>query len=283
MHKRGQVTVFIILGIVIIALIGMLFFFRGDLIESIFEGETSGLFTSADIEPVKDVVQGCVEITLMDAIEHVSNQGGYNSPVLSDSYSRDSYGVPVVYAWTCNAGTRLPSLDALGTQLNLYMSDHRDEIIECIDSGIEVYKKSWTIQNINEFNLGDASISETYVRQRIYYDGANVLSVKKGDYAATATEVLAELNIALGQAQEMAAEIAGCYNGDFVGVDEAYNSYCNVDGIPFRTELYNMRNYRNVITLLQTTCAPDQDECYHLLIPAPNREDILFNVALKTC
>ncbi len=101
MHKRGQVTVFIILGIIVVALIGMLFFFRGDLIEDIFEGEGAGLFSSADIEPVKDVVQGCVEITLMDAIEHVSNRGGYNSPAISDSYSRDSYGLPIVYAWNC--------------------------------------------------------------------------------------------------------------------------------------------------------------------------------------
>ncbi len=177
----------------------------------------------------------------------------------------------------------MPSLDALGEQLNMYMSDHRDEIVSCIDNGIDIYKKSWTIENINEFNLGDASISDNYVRQRISYNPSSVLSVKKGDYAATATEIMAELNIALGQAQEMAAEIASCYNGDFVGIDEAYNSYCNVDGVPFRTELYNMRNYRNVVTLLQTACNPARDDCYHILIPAPNREDILFNVALKTC
>ena len=283
MYKRGQVTVFIILGIVIVALIGVLFFFRGDLIEGLLEGETSGLFSSADIEPVKDVVQGCVETTLMDAIEHVSNRGGYNSPALSSQYSRDSYGLPIVYAWTCSAGTRLPSLAALGGQLNMYMADHRDEITSCIDDNVDEYKKSWTIQNINEFILGDAVVSDTYVRQRIRYDSTSVLSVKKGDYAATATEIMAELNIALGQAQEMAAEIASCYNGDFVGVDITYNSYCNIDGVPFRTELYNMRNYRNVVSLLQTSCNPARDECYHLLIPAPNREDILFNVALKTC
>jgi len=283
MHKRGQVTVFIILGIVIIALVGILFFFRGEILGGIFNTETSGLFTSADIEPVKDVVQGCVEITLMDAIEHVSNQGGYNSPIVSNFYSRDSYGVPVVYAWTCDGGTRLPSLDALGVQLNLYMTDHRQEIVDCIDQGTEIYRNSWIIQNINDFSLGDASISENYVRQRIYYTGANVLSVKKGDYVATATEIMAELNIALGQAQEMAAEIASCFNGDFEGVSEAYNSYCNIDGVPFRVELYNMRNYRNVVTLLHHNCDPVEDDCYHLLIPAPNREDILFNVALKTC
>jgi len=282
MYKRGQVTVFIILGIVIVALIGVLFFFRGNLIEDIFGGESSGLFTSADIEPVKDVVQGCVEITLMEAIEHVSNRGGYHDPVLIDSYSRDSYGIPVVYAWTCEHGTRLPSLDALGTQVGYYMSDHREGIIECINNGIEVYQNSWDISNIREFDLGDAMISENFVRQRIDYIGAP-LSVEKGDYTATATEIMAEVNIALGQAQEMAAEITSCFNGDFEGVSESYNSYCDQDGVPFRVELYNMRNYRNVVTLLHHNCDPVKDDCYHLLIPVPNREDILFNVALKEC
>ena len=282
MNKRGQVTVFIILGIIIIALVGVLFFFRGNLIEDIFGSESSGLFTSADIEPVKDVVQGCVEITLMEAIEHVSNRGGYNDPVLIDSYSRDSYGIPVVYAWTCEHGTRLPSLEALGTQLNYYMTDHRDVIIECINNGIEVYQNSWDISNIQDFSLGNAMISGDFVRQRIDYFN-EPLSVEKGEYTATSTEIMAEVSIALGQAQEMAAEITSCFNGDFEGVSDSYNSYCNQDGVPFRVELYNIRNYRNVVTLLHHNCDPAKDDCYHLLIPAPNREDILFNVALKKC
>ena len=88
----------------------------------------------------------------------------------------------------------------------------------------------------------------------------------------------------MGQAQEIAAEISSCFNGDYSGVDADYNVYCTPEeGVPFRGELYSMVNYRNVVNLLHQACSPGCDDCYHLQIPAPDREDIVFNVALRTC
>ena len=179
MSKRGQVTVFIILGIIILALFGALLYFKGDLIGINIGDNTDDGFTSPDIEPVKDVVGECAQIVLLDGIEWVSNRGGYFSPVNATSASRTSNDILVAYAWHYDHGTRLPTLTALGEQINLYMSDHREEIEDCIDENIGSYLDSWNIENINEFILGPVQITEMFVKQELIYPGDQLLSIQK--------------------------------------------------------------------------------------------------------
>ncbi|MBS3172218.1 hypothetical protein J4438_01385 [Candidatus Woesearchaeota archaeon] len=278
MKKRGQATVFIILGIVILALFGLLFFLRGNLVSDLFNIESTKQYESADIEPVKDVISNCVELTLLDGVEWVSNHGGYFNPVDSQKYSRDAGEILVSYSWGKDLGSKLPTLQGLGEQINLYMKEHSAEIEGCIDSGLIDYKKSWTITNEKSFSLETPQISDNIVRQKINYD-TNQLSVKKDDYAATAKEIMAEVEIALGQAQRMAVEISSCFNGDYLPTN--FNTYCNNGGVPFRAELYNMKYPNNVVRMLHQDCGRC-DDCYVLLIPNQGG-DIVFNVALRIC
>jgi len=285
MHKRGQVTVFIILGIVILVLFGLLMFLRGDILQGDVDTVTGRSFTSADIEPVKDVVSECVEVSLLKGIEHVSNRGGYFDPVSSDDYSRDVNGVNVVYSWSFENGNRVPSLSLLGRQVNFYLEENREDIIACIDEGLGDYKRQWNIQNWDAFILDEPHVSERFVRQIVRFPLDAPLTVDKGnEYFGEAREVVSELDIALGQAQRLAADIVSCYNGDYNSIIYSeYNSYCNQDGVAFRTELYNMRYYRNVVKSNHQNCGDDCNQCYTLFIPAPERDDIVYNVGMKTC
>lgn len=279
MKKRGQVTVFIILGIVVLTLFALLLALRGDLFSNLFNIQGTKQIERADIEPVKDVVASCVEITLLDSIEWVSNRGGYFNPVNSEKYSRTAGEVLVAYSWGSNLGIRLPTLQGLGEQINLYISEHRAEIESCIDKGLEQYKRSWTISNEKSFTLETPQITDNTVKQKIKYNG-NLLSVKKDDYVGTASEVMAELDLALGQAHRMAVEISSCFNGDYLPGD--FNTYCNIGGVPFRAELYNVKYSRNVVKMLHQDCDGQCNDCYLLLIPS-QEENIIFNVALRTC
>ncbi|MDO8528818.1 MAG: hypothetical protein Q7S06_02920 [Nanoarchaeota archaeon] len=69
MKKRGQVTIFIIIAIVIIALVVLFFTFKDKL----------GIFTP-ESNPVYLFTKGCVEETGKDAILYVTSNGGYVSP-----------------------------------------------------------------------------------------------------------------------------------------------------------------------------------------------------------
>nr|MBA4404739.1 hypothetical protein [Nanoarchaeum sp.] len=277
MKKRGQATVFIILGIVVLTLFGLLLALRGDLLSGIFNTGQSDQSRAANIEPVKEVIANCVEITLLDGVEWVSNRGGYFEPVDSEQYSYDSGDILVAYAWGSEIGTRLPTLDGLGIQINLYMAEHRAEIEDCIDKNLEQYQRIWSIRNEKDFSLGIPQITDNTITQRILFN--NPLSVSKGDYVGTSNEILAELDLALGQAHKMAVEISSCFNGDSLPAD--FNTYCNNGGVPFRAELYNMKYPNNVVRMLHQACAQCSD-CYHLYIPAEGG-DIIFNTDLATC
>ena len=280
MKKRGQVTIFIVLGIIVLVVFGLLFALKIDFVEDLFGGESGRQFDSVDIEAVKDSISFCVEGSLLDAVNHISNRGGYFSPINSSFYARDVYGVLVTYVWTSDYGTRLPSLTGLGDQIKLYMddSDNRVLIEECIEKQLEIYEDSWNFENVNEFEFKAPRVSANSIKQEIVYPASKVLSVKGRNGVATTTEVLAELDIALGQAQNVANEMVDCFNGNGFT-----NEYCNQDGVPFRMSVYNLLNYRNVIGMLEGDCGEGCLECYILKIPVENGNDVSFNVNMKTC
>ncbi|MBT4416495.1 hypothetical protein HOC80_00150, partial [archaeon] len=79
MEKRGQVTLFIIIGIVIVILIALGVYFRGELFDAV--GLTEELFYPSEIQEVVDEVQDCVDISTYEAVVSVGYKGGYyNTP-----------------------------------------------------------------------------------------------------------------------------------------------------------------------------------------------------------
>src|SRR3989344_2559670 len=74
MSKRGQVTVFIFMGILIVLLIAGFIFFRDQKVSSELQLEQSSKIPS---EQVRLFVNACLEKTTLDGIQFVSGQGGY--------------------------------------------------------------------------------------------------------------------------------------------------------------------------------------------------------------
>ena len=75
--KRGQITLFIILGIIIFAVFGMLFFLKNYVSSSAFEKEqeeSTELFTS--LGKYSSHIQSCLDLTSKAAVSLVGLQGG---------------------------------------------------------------------------------------------------------------------------------------------------------------------------------------------------------------
>ncbi|MFC1733401.1 hypothetical protein ACFL6I_24135 [candidate division KSB1 bacterium] len=85
--KRGQITLFIIIGVVILSALGLFLYLRGQVAE---EEE----FVPADIAPIKVFVDKCLEETAKDAILVVSLQGGY---YLAPENSLNFLGLKIPY------------------------------------------------------------------------------------------------------------------------------------------------------------------------------------------
>lgn len=70
MNKEAQVTWFVIVGIVLVFVAGIFFFYADTIISNLSD------LGSKDIEPVNDYILGCLDQTATQAIELVGKQGG---------------------------------------------------------------------------------------------------------------------------------------------------------------------------------------------------------------
>jgi len=80
MYKRGQVTIFIILGIVIVAVLAFVFFLGGISFGEELSNEEAQRFVSSRTEVVSTFVEGCVEQSAWVVLNTLGRQGGYVVP-----------------------------------------------------------------------------------------------------------------------------------------------------------------------------------------------------------
>ena len=283
MLKRGQVTVFIILGIVVVSIVGFVLYIGGIFEKEDFTEEELAFFISTRIEPVKDIIEGCVAEELVSAVTYVSNHGGYYSPLENEVYSFNSPSFYVSYSWNVVVGTRLPTLTGLGFQLNLYMNENLENIYDCIDNGLEEFEnEGLDLSNQKNFELEDPIISMNKISQKISYFNDRLFSIKKADYVATVSGLTAEVEIPLGQAQSVASSIVNCFVNQGSNLPSGFNTYCYVNGIPFNIAAYSLQYPTNIISLNHQSCGDVCNHCYYLEIPF-EQENIQFNVMLKEC
>ena len=126
-NKKGQVTVFLIVGIVLIAIAGMILFInKMGTVESLSTGEVT------QRDPVQSYIEDCLEEKLEEAIVLVALQGGSygipeNSVELTLQGSAPSIYVPYYYT---NEEIRIPNKDNLKEVIRTALEDNADE---CLD------------------------------------------------------------------------------------------------------------------------------------------------------
>lgn len=91
MHKRGQITVFVILGILIVAVLGLIFYLYN--LRTVPEVEKISGFDFSRTEVLKNYIEGCIEKAGNEALNLVGKQGGEINPGFYKPYfdSKVSY------------------------------------------------------------------------------------------------------------------------------------------------------------------------------------------------
>ncbi|MBT7706249.1 hypothetical protein HN747_02265 [archaeon] len=137
-EKRGQMTIFVIFGILIVFSIVAWFYFS-----------SSNLFTSSDDQPViqeittsaREFVKECVGLQLEDAIDEISNRGGYGydkNPSLTYKFQNISY-----LCHTLNYDENCVNLEpvlmgSVDTEIESYLSSG---VESCFNDLLESYKR----------------------------------------------------------------------------------------------------------------------------------------------
>ena len=173
--KRGQVTYFIIASIIILIAIVMILFARSEFSKNLYEEQRIKLVgVPADIKPVEEYVQNCLDEIEDDAITLVMLQGGYLYPNLDPGKYKEYTSIDIAH-WYYGEEDLSPDINDIENNLAYYA----DEILPtCIDSISENYE-------FNEYNLsynqietnvnikGDNFIFNSDINLNIEYKGKN--------------------------------------------------------------------------------------------------------------
>lgn len=213
MKKRGQVALFIILGIIIVVVIGFIYFNRGLIIKTKTSTESNEKFVSARLEPIKTQVQNCVQKSALKGLVILGKQGGHFKPYKYEELS----GFNVSYScYRANQETvnQLPLISDMNNEFNSYMGNVKTvtEINSCIDK-FSTFKK----EGLNIVERGNLGIKGNILENNVRIDITYSLDVKKGDYTATLNSMFTEIPVGLGKAYRIAVDISNkeCNGNEF--------------------------------------------------------------------
>jgi len=150
-RKRGQTTVFIIIGVVIVVGIVLFFILKGDASEPREP-------TDEDITNPQQYMKTCIEDNVRGTIQLLENNGGYLDNPLNITFQFDGepyHDVPYLcYTNTDNYCT-IQDFSIISGMKNRIKNNIESRINNCWDSLIQNYRnKGYSVaQEFNEFNL----------------------------------------------------------------------------------------------------------------------------------
>ena len=188
MKKRGQITPFIILGLVFLLFFLIILFTKSYRIEKI------GAISSDELNPIKYYVDLCAKSSASDALYILGVQGGYT--VQPQLYFQSAY-TKIAY-WYYEGQDTSPTIEEMEQELSAYVDKALPECIESLNAFSDMGF---------EFEFGDINtetkINQNNVEFRIDYP----ITIIKGESKAEINEFYKIIPVRLGHIHSIAEEI----------------------------------------------------------------------------
>jgi len=197
-NKKGQVTIFIILAIVILAAVGGYFLLRGSFTSSI----------PSDLRPVYDYYTSCLEQTTNEGIALLGEQGGYikmpefesGSSYMPFSSQLNFFGQPVPY-WMYVSGNNIlkeqvPTKQDMNEELETYIEDR---LTNCDFSDFEL--------GGYDIYVDKGSVSVDIDKMKVDVTVNNRITIFKGEQSAIVSSHDVNIKSKLGKFYDMAMEV----------------------------------------------------------------------------
>ncbi|MFH1332330.1 MAG: hypothetical protein ABIH63_03535 [archaeon] len=238
MRKRGQVTAFIILGVIIVALVAIGIYYRDSLMESLSSiGVVGGVKVPEEFQEINFYVEDCVNDISEDGIRLLGLQAGYLS-IPEDSipagpanlfsnrlgvFPNGHMEVPYWFYVTANNIPRdaTPSIGSMEQGLATYIDSNLDD---CID-------------NFTEFDRFKIAPRNHKTSVKIKKDAVDVevsfpITAELDDKVYNFKEFKVEVPAALGKLYSMALQIQDSENTDYFLEDKTYDVLVLYEEIP---------------------------------------------------
>ncbi|MEM4263600.1 MAG: hypothetical protein QW666_01740 [Candidatus Woesearchaeota archaeon] len=229
MHfKKGQVTIFIIIGIIILTALGIgIYIYTTKAIKPLEEAALPAIQkVPAEAQPIQDYITNCVESTAKTALHRIGDYGGYIDsskfeynpiePTEGDAvqFSPDS-DLIIPYWWhlkspndctgKCEFSSNRPALrksegsPSIEEQVNEYINTH---LKECL-AGFPTL----TAQGFEFTEKGTPKTETTIAKENIVIHVKYPIQAKKADKKFDLNEYAVSLELNLGEMYQLATEI----------------------------------------------------------------------------
>ena len=164
MNKKSQVTMYVILGIVILIVISIIFFLRANIINSVFKQESQKIKeVPPQVQVINDFVQDCVQSVSEDALYVIGYHGGY-------FITPDPSTVDKIPYYFINNKSIIPTKERIEVEISKYINQ---ELKFCTNN----------FSNFSEFkiNQGNVNTKTSIKGNGTFIDVEYPLNIKKGE------------------------------------------------------------------------------------------------------
>ena len=139
MNKRGQIALFVIIAVILVAAIVLLYVFRSSVFKPALTAEESQKLVSSQVQPVRDYITGCMKISSRKTLNTMGRQGGYFLPKVErvsmpSSVMPDSPIVSYALFYDSSRGyvNQLPSVNEMKNEFANWL-ENNVEFATCIN------------------------------------------------------------------------------------------------------------------------------------------------------
>lgn len=197
MHKKSQVTVFIIIGIIVILIAGAFLMIREKTAVTKTNEEIS-----IDTSSLNGFIASCAKQTAQDAVVYTGLRGGVNSP--ADSEAIYFAGILVPYYFFEGKEIAI-SADSAKKTLEYYMDN---SIKTCTNSFESFKQQGYTIEE------GDVTSTATIAEEEVIFDINYPVTLVKGGSRETKSAFSANVNVNLPKMMKAAADYITVQKGN---------------------------------------------------------------------
>ena len=230
MYKRGQLTLFIILGILLVSSAAVVYYYKDQIFLSEWEREQAqSLSVPQEAEELHSQISECVETIAHDGVTLLGQQGGYivlpEDPIGQGSYNPFSNSLEILpdsdfqtAYWFYQAAngvdnSQVPTIDDMQTQLEAYMDAN---LASCAND-----YNLFTDYNATAADIySDVEILDDKVLFTVHYP----IHIALDDFAFDLDSFYVSEDVPLGSLYQAATEIMDTENSDYVFEDLSYDS-----------------------------------------------------------
>lgn len=204
--NRGQITVFIILGLILLFAVGFVIYYTTQQV-----AYRDGQFIDREAQPVYDFVASCASTIAEEGIRLQGAQGGYLTIPRDIERTPSSYvpideqGLIKVPLWHYEDQSRIPSLDLMERDLNAYIQEF---LPSCID-GFSAFAEQYPVIEHDTPRV-TTTIGDAAVTIRIAYP----VTIQHPDKQVDVREFVAQPRVDLKRAYELAVKVMETENRD---------------------------------------------------------------------